>query len=312
MTWRKKLMTIEELWVSLRGSAVSAQRRIDTTHPLDLYADFEPPDHPGLVLFCPTRPPDFPSLSAIRIERLQRSDGKWSLRIFLEEPELIAVFRELCRDIIDFTRSGVEPSQSGSIVLSRIERWRSLMQADSRLDESALRGLIGELLLLETLFPALGLDDAVAAWTGPLGTPQDFRLPCGRKIEVKALDRDGGHVLINGLGQLDAGGDPLRLAVVRLEDTGKHAPGGLTAPVLVGRLRARLAGASSALQLFNNLLRFAGWDDADEYGEVVVRMVRIEEHEVDASFPRLTAELVPAGVVDATYKLVLPPVVITQ
>jgi len=306
-------MTIEDLWVSLRGATVSAQRRIDAAHPLDLYADFEAPDHPGLVLFCPARPPDFPSLNAIRIDRLQRNDGRWSLRIFLEEPKLMAVFVELCRDIIEFTRSGVEPSQGGAILLSRIERWRALLQVDSSgLDISSLRGLIGELLVLETLFPLFGFDAAVAAWTGPFGSPQDFRLPSGQKVEVKALDSEAIHVLINGLGQLDAGGDPLRLAAVRLEDTGRQAAGAITAPVLVARIRAQLAGSPSALQSFDSLLRFVGWDDTHEDKGVIVRLVRIDEHDVDASFPRLIAQTVPAGVVDATYKILLPPVVTNQ
>lgn len=306
-------MTIEDLWLSLRGATIPVQRRVDAVHPLDLYADFEPPDHPGLVLFCPTRPPDFQSLRAIRIDRLLRSDGRWSLRVFLDEPKLMAVFVELCRDIIEFTRSGVHASDGGGVVLSRIERWRALLQADSSgLDKSSVRGLIGELLVLETLFPRLGFDEGVAAWTGPYGTRQDFRLPSGQKIEVKALDREAGHALINGLGQLDAGGDPLCLAVVRLEDTGREAAGAVTAPGLIGRLRTQLSAAPTALELFNSLLGFAGWDDTHESGGVVVRLVRIDEYDVDASFPRLTAGTVPAGVVDATYKIVLPPPAIIQ
>ena len=306
-------MTIEDLWLSLRGATVSAQRRIDAAHPLDLYADFEAPDHPGLVLFCPARPPDFQSLNAIRIDRMQRSDGRWSLRIFLEEPKLMAVFVELCRDIIEFTRSGVDASQGSTVLLSRIERWRSLLQTDSSgLDRSSLRGLIGELLLLETLFPLFGFDEAVAAWTGPFGSPQDFRLPSGQKVEVKAIEREAIHVLINGLDQLDAGGDPLHLAVVRLEDTGRLAAGAITAPVLVARLRGQLADTPSALEVFNSLLRFAGWDDAHEYSGVIVRLVCIEKHEVNTSFPRLIAQTVPIGVVEATYKIALPPIVIDQ
>jgi len=47
---------IEELWTSLRRESVEAQRRVDATHPLDLYVDFEQPDRPGLVLFCDERP----------------------------------------------------------------------------------------------------------------------------------------------------------------------------------------------------------------------------------------------------------------
>jgi hypothetical protein len=307
-------MKIEDLWHSLRGPTVEAQRRIDADHPLDIYADFEPPDRPGLVLFCPNQPPDYQSLKSIHIERRQRQDGRWTLRVFLEEPKLIGVFTELCRDIIDSTRVGIDPLRAGSIVLARIERWRTLLLANpAGLNRSALRGLVGELLLLENrLLDLLGPDEAILAWTGPLGMAQDFRLPSGQRIEVKAVDRDADKVLVNGLGQLDGGGNPLQLAVVRLEDTGRDAPGALSVPLLIGRLRMRLADFPSALQSFNSLLRFAGWDDSDEGGQVVVRLVRIDEYEVDATFPRLTSATVPPGVLDATYSIILPAMVVRQ
>jgi len=301
---------IEEIWSALRREAVGAQRRVDATHPLDLYADYEQPDRPGLVLFCELRPNDPPSLKAIGIERRQRHDGRWSLRIFLSEPRLLPVFAELCRDIIEFTRNGVDEARASGIVLSRIERWRNLMQAQSAgLSRSELRGLMGELLVLETqLLPELGPDRAVFAWTGPLGTSQDFRLPDGLKIEVKTLDRDANSVRINGLGQLDGGGDPLELRAVRLEDTGLNADGAVTASRLIARLRERLIDAPAALQNFENLLRFVGWDDAKETDAIAVRLSRIDHHKVDAAFPRLTGASVPVGVTSAEYTIVLPPV----
>jgi hypothetical protein len=204
--------------------------------------------------------------------------------------------------------------RAGSIVLARIERWRALLLADSAgLDRSALRGLIGELLVLETrLLPLVGPDEAVSAWTGPLGLAQDFRMPSGQGIEVKAVDHDADRVLVNGLGQLDGGADPLQLAVVRLEDTGRDASDALTAPLLVGRLRRRLADSPSALRSFNSLLGFVGWTDDDEGTEVIVRLVRIDEHDVLGAFPRLTRATVPPGVVDATYEIVLPTLVTSQ
>jgi len=128
------------------------------------------------------------------------------------------------------------------------------------LGRSELRGLIGELLVLEThVLPALGPDEGVLAWTGPLGTDQDFQLPSGLRIEVKALDRDADRARINGLGQLDDRGDPLQLAAVRMEDTGRDAVDAITASRLIARLRASFAEAPAALQGFNALLRFAGW-----------------------------------------------------
>ena len=141
--------------------------------------------------------------------------------------------------------------------------------ADSAgLDWSALRGLIGELLILENrLFQLPGLDDAVSAWTGPLGLAQDFRLPSGQRIEVKEVNCYADSVLVNGLGQLD-----------RLEDTGSDAPDALTVPLLVERLRTRLADSPAALRFFNSLLRFVGWDDTDEGNEVIVRLVADDEN----------------------------------
>lgn len=302
-------MKIEELWTSLRREAIEAQRRVDAAHPLDLYADFEQPDRPGLTLFCDERPNDAPSMKAIGIGRRQRQDGRWAMRIFLEEPRLLPVFAELCRDIIEFTRRNVRSAQPSGLVLSRIERWRSLMQPQPfGLSSAQLRGLIGELLVLEReLLPVLGPDQAVSAWTGPLGASQDFRLPDGRKLEVKAIDHHADQVQINGLDQLDSGGDPLQLFVARLENTGIDAEGAITAARLIEGLRARLSQAPAALQTFEMLLRFVGWDDAADAGSVAVRLERIDRYDVDEGFPRLTAATVPAAIAEATYKIVLPP-----
>jgi hypothetical protein len=303
-------MKIEELWTSLRREAVEAQRRVDATHPLDLYADFEPPDRPGLILLCDERPNDAPSLQAIGIERRQRHDGRWSMRIFLEEPRLLPVFAELCRDIVEFSRHNAHSALPSGLVLSRIERWRSLMLPQpAGLSRTQMRGLIGELVVLEEeLLSVLLPDQAVSAWTGPLGASQDFHLPDGRKLEVKAVDRQSDRIHINGLDQLDSGGDPLQLIVVRLEDTGIDADGAITAGRLISRLRARLHEAPAALQTFEVLLGSAGWVESAETDAVVVRLERIDRYDVCADFPRLTPETVPAGVIEATYEVLLPQI----
>lgn len=308
-TWKTKTMTIEELWASLRRQGTRAQRRVDPTHPLDLYADYQPPDKPGIILFTDTQPPQAPQLRAIGTETGRRPDGKYSLRLQLTEPRLIAVFAELCRDIIECTKTGVDPRNSGGAVLARLDRWQNLLQSQSgRLTPALLRGLIGELLLLETcLIPSLGPDEATAAWTGPLGTSQDFQLPTGDRIEVKAAGPNTGEVRINGLNQLDAGGDRLRLAVVRLEDTGIGAAGALTAKMLIDRLRDGLNNVPVARSRLEQLLGFLGWDDAEDTSNVVVRLHRIDWHDVAGNFPRLTFANVPQGITDASYVLALPP-----
>jgi hypothetical protein len=238
------ISTIEQIWQALQISAGPArQRRVDATHPLDLYADFEPPDRPGLVAVCGCRPPACRPLRALAVEHGQRTDGRWSLRLSLHEPRLLPVFAALCRDIIALTRSGVDEGRLAAAVLGRLDHWRSLLERDSAgLGEAALRGLIGELLVLEQqVLAALPPREAVAAWTGPRGSAQDFLLPSGTRIEVKTIGRDADTVRVNGLGQLDAGADPLLLAVVRVEATGVSAHHAVTVPMLVTRLRDRIS-----------------------------------------------------------------------
>ena len=190
----------------------------------------------------------------------------------------------------------------------RLDHWRNLLERDAAgLGEAALRGLIGELLVLEQqVLAALPLREAVAAWTGPRGSAQDFLLPSGTRIEVKTIGRDAGTVRVNGLGQLDAGIDPLVLAVVRVETTGASAHHALTVPMLVARLRNRISADPDALADIEATLACAGWHDDPSHDAFAVRLIAIETHEVGPVFPRLTVGSVPAGIEDTDYTVALP------
>lgn len=85
--------TIEELWQSLAAEGhPTLFRRVDESHPLELYAELEQPDRPGLVLFCHQKPPETRSLRALRIDQGYRPDGRWWLRLSLSASVLEPVF----------------------------------------------------------------------------------------------------------------------------------------------------------------------------------------------------------------------------
>jgi Putative PD-(D/E)XK family member, (DUF4420) len=307
--------TIEDLWHSLKGAGTSVlHTRIDETHPLELYAEFEPPNRPGLVLFCPEKPPEVRSLRTLTIEEGYRPDHKWWLRLSLIEPELQPVFAALCRDIVAFTRSGVTETAAPGVLLGRLARWRALMEGEqSGMGPLAIRGLIGELLVLETdVLPILSELEAIRAWTGPLGSAQDFLLPGGCRLEVKSARPEALTVEINGLDQLDGSGDPLTLVVVRLLEAAKGAAGAENASRVIARLNDRLATNSAALSEFENRLAMAGWHQNPAHEDIIVRMVAIDRFQVDDDFPRLTRKMVPSGVHDAHYSIILPKSMIDQ
>jgi hypothetical protein len=302
--------TIEQIWAGLRAAGSEPlHRRIDATHPLELYAVVEPPNRPGLVLFCPTQPPRPRVMRSLAIERGVRPDGRAWLRILLDEPSLAPVFATLCNDVVAFTRSGVSADGAAIAVLSRIERWRALLDGGrASLDRNALRGLIAELVVLEnevmTVLPAF---DAVAAWTGPDGSPQDFTLPGGLRLEVKAIGPSAATVAIHGLDQLDPGPDRLTLIVVRLLDVPAESDDAVTAPDLVGRHEARLDGEPAALAELQRRLAAAGWTEHPDHAAFAVRIVGLERYAVDDRFPRLTRAMVPPGIEAVQYAVRLPP-----
>ena len=302
--------TIEELWQSIRSSSDrAAQRRVDADHPHDIYVDFEPPNRPGLVAVCASRPPALKELRAVSVDVGQRADGRWSIRLSLDRADLFPVFATLCRDIVDTTRYGTGASQLASTVVGRLEHWRRLLERDARgLSEAELRGLVGELCFLDHLLGRLSPREAVSSWTGPLGTPQDFLLPDGLRVEVKTARPHAATVRINGLAQLATGTDPLELVVVRLVETGASAPDAFNAAMLIERLRVLVATEPSAAEAFEASLSLAGWHEHQSQSEPSFRLLALERHLVGPGFPRLTPGSVPAGVQDADYVILLPAV----
>lgn len=300
--------TIERLWSELQAGGAAAQRRIDAAHPHDIYADHAPPDQVGLVVVCATRPAEPEPLRSLLVESGRRTDGRWALHITLVEPSLRTVFAALCMDIVEATRAGVDNERLAATVLLRIERWRALLLRDrGGLDDTVLRGLLGELHTLETrVLPGATPREAVAAWTGPHGTPQDFQLDTGERLEVKALAPSATHVRINGLAQLDAAANPLILVVVRMQTTGVAAPGRTTAPEKVAHVRSLLAEDAGALIAFDDALAAMGWHQHPAHDEYAVHLFGIEEYAVTGTFPRLTVQTVPQGVVEADYIIELP------
>lgn len=301
--------SIEDVWRQLAAAAEGrAQTRVDAAHPLDIYADVQPPDRVGLIAVCGARPPGVRPMRALSVEQGRRGDGRWALRLALLERQLLPVFAALCRDVVACTRSGVDEARLGQVVVQRILHWRSLLEREAAgLGEAMLRGLIGELLVLrDRLLAALGPAAAVPAWRGPLGAPQDFVLPDGRRIEVKTVGPHADRVRINGLDQLDPCGDPLTLTVVRAEAATPDARGAVSAPVLIAELRGLLAAEPEVLAAFEAALSGLGWHDHASHDAVALRVVGMEDHEVGPGFPRLMRGTVPAGVLDADYAVALP------
>ncbi|MGX1848713.1 PD-(D/E)XK motif protein [Streptomyces sp. NPDC055299] len=213
--------------------------------------------------------------------------------------EVNDVFTSLCADIV--AAAGALPSNPVRALHHVIDRWRALFQTGGALlGPEQMAGLFGELLVMERLL--LADPSAHRLWRGPGGHRHDFGAGV-RAVEVKALTgRRGRRIRIHGLGQLEAPQDgTLYLACFGLE---RATGAGIGLVELIDRVM-RLGDDESALL---TLLAAEGyrWSDAERYRDV--RFVVQEEcwYDVDASFPKLTGDLlhdagVPIRVEDVHY-----------
>lgn len=293
---------IERLWEELgHNTERPVFRRVDENHPLDLYAGITGKDTRLLMLVSTEEPPAPPTYDTITVTKRHRADGHWTLLIELENDELATPFARLCQDLIETSRN--TKGSGPSILIQRLARWRQLLNLASKsLSEQALRGLLGELIMLrDEIAPRYGATASVNAWVGPSGAPQDFVI-AGIAIEVKTITPTATTVTISSLEQLDTS-NPLLLTTVLLSPSNQQQPGAFTPPTLVQAIRDDIGDTLSAE--FDQRLAEAGYEDRPEYATAWYQTTGKRHYRVTPTFPRLTTTNVPPGITAATYDIAL-------
>ncbi len=298
--------SVEDLWRELACKGAGPHYiRVDDQHPLDLYAGLDADGAQLLFLVANSEPSVLAKhFQAFNVTSHHRQDGRWALNVRLLRREFSRIFAQLCQDLIDTSRTGCSSAQAPDFVLNRISHWERLLARDRSglLDESSLRGLIGELVFMEQCaMPARGTY-AVEAWHGPLDAAQDFHFTdCF--VEVKAAGGGSSRVTISSAEQLDVYGSPLFLSVISLESTSERTDESFSLPQLVSRIRASLAGNEELMSAFEERLALAGYIEREEYEErnFVVRGIRY--YAVLDDFPRVKRSDLASAIVDIRYVL---------
>jgi hypothetical protein len=225
------------------------------------------------------------------LRQLEEEGGnRWYLDVLCLRDELRWLFSSFVADVLlRFERHrDVEPA---AIVTTCFSAWRALLAGGGpRMTVKQLAGLYGELHVLERLLQRSTA--AIDRWKGPLGEPHDFVSP-GLDVEVKTtLSSEDDVVHIHGLEQLSApAGGELRLAHLRVETPS-------TVGDSLGEIIDRLNAADNGGRL-PGLLAAVGYQDEERhaYSEVTFRLVAERWYTVGSSFPRLSTESFPGGIV---------------
>lgn len=302
-------MSLENRWQAMPAQpAANAFQRIDDAHPLDFYLGRDVSGE-WLLLLITAEPAGFSrETRAIQVLSRKRGDGKWAMLFRLMKPELGKLFALVCEDLIESSRCNPDPAHPSTFVLTRFARWQRLLErGDSGLlDDAALRGLVGELLYLESvLMPEWGGGQAVAGWSGPSGADRDFCFP-DREIEVKTVREGADRILVSSAEQLDLAGKPLELALVVLDDA---LPGAVSEAFtlldLVGRMKKALSSDQVALDLLESRLMDAGLVLREEYGERAFVFRRTRLFRVGEGFPSIRRSELPVGIGKVGWELLV-------
>jgi hypothetical protein len=252
-----------------------------------------------------------PKLKGIEVAVLEANrDGDRMLVFRLLDSAHRDIFHRLCRDIIASACGATSEKEAVQVALARTWRWHHLLRggSDGRLSPEEQKGLIGELLVMESyLLPHLSALDAVSAWRGPLGAPKDFEI--GR-VCIEAKARRGAatpYIAINSEHQLDdSGTDALFLHVVELDQAPSDRNEGFSVSVVAKRVRDKIAAADNgAVTTLDDLLSAAGFRWEDDYSDSHWIEGPSRLYRVSGDFPRITAQAVRPGVSNVKYSISL-------
>jgi len=305
---------IEELWrVALqqaRAKPIEANgyrlTRMAPESRFDIYAGVDSSSFVLLAIGIHARPPNIATdSSSLDYFRQQRKDGSWLMVLRLRQNGLETVFGRLCQDLVD-AAEGV-PDEKALVILfrERLNLWKKLFQhgGSGFLQPHEIKGLIAEMLVLELLIRGgqLDLHESVSGWIGPLGADQDF-VYSDRAIEVKAVGPGAESVSISSLEQLDcAVSMHLVLATLRPGTSGE--PGAIGLNALAARVEGMIAKSPEALNTFKERLLEARYVEHEFYETVLFEPMSIVGYAVTATFPKLVRDMVPQGIVSASYSI---------
>jgi hypothetical protein len=232
---------------------------------------------------------------------LAQKDSMWVFGMHLNNPESSAIFTQLCTDLIDFTFRSVTEKEAIGLFTHRLDLWVSLLKTvtQKKMNESDLRGLIGELLFLsEYMFVKHGIDDSLRSWTGLDKTKKDFSI--GETwYEVKAVSHGKRSVEISSIEQLDSNANGF-LAILYIEKMSNQFKG-LTLKKIIDGILDRLNGEQN--DLFMEKLSAINYNLLEDYSDFSYRYVKSEIYEVKPSFPRIIREDLPDEILTCSYEL---------
>jgi len=293
------MVPIKDKFISTPSAGLFS--RIDSSHPLDLYAGIDEDGRYAFKLRDTFKPyTKIKQVSHMEVSQFT-NDGFNTLMFSLQEPALLDLFVVFCDDIISSTACIATGREGYKVIIDRFYLWRKMFSSHkARLDESEIMGLIGEISFLnDYLFDSYGKTIALEGWSGREMTHKDFSYnDCW--YEVKTINDNRHSVGISSLEQLHSKATG-ELVVYKLEKM-SQAFGGLSINTLARKVLDSL-DSDVDKDLFLSQLKKTGFTFDCSYDEYVYDVVSMKRYAVNDGFPKLTRGNIIPAIVKVNYEL---------
>lgn len=246
----------------------------------------------------------------IKIQRIpdQNNKDKQFLLVILLSSQHKDVFSTLCEDLIHKIADVTEDNSLVKELITRLEKWHLLFEKLGRqgLSDEAQRGLYGELFFLKKfLNESTDAEYSINSWRGSAKAVQDFQYS-DWAVEIKTTSGKNQQKLqIASERQLDTSLVPnIFLIHISLEVRENH---GETLNDIVEDLSEILSDSPATLSVFKLKLLEVGYfsHHFDEYEETGYSIRQENIYRITDEFPRITENMIPAGVGDVRYSLII-------
>lgn len=276
-------------WENFRAEILqSGQRvhRISADPQIDVFADTEKGEVGAAFALSGKKdvPAELKKLEYIQSEIVKEGE-KYFIRVSSCSSGLHRQFYQFATAVAD--RIILENTEAIPALLAEIKCFDDLLASQTLLSVERQLGLVGELLVLDSVMDLAGAA-AADSWTGPAGEPHDFRLN-GCELEVKTTAGSRRLHYIHGLDQLvPSQGMRLFVVSILLEPAGKAD--GFSLRSMVEKIRSRVLDDAGRLKRVNDLFLKSGLRDADL--PLYARQWRLRRPvahaEVGKEFPRIS------------------------
>ena len=237
---------------------------VDASLVHDIFFGTDQVNRPTLLIKTPDELSTKLNLQVIDVRSIRQPDNTYNAVIVLIDSDLLPLFISFCEDLCIHLAECPYKTLTRNLH-NRIIRWQEMFKRGKSniLTESEIRGLFGELYILERIIThnQYDLNTILTSWIGSENSDQDFIFP-NLAVEVKTLPHNQTNIRISSESQLDLSHKDLYVVCLQLT----HDNAGLSLNNLERRIIA-LLNDEYVLDLFHKKLSIRGYISIPQYEE---------------------------------------------